>query len=77
MVSKSSFLSKKVSQLPEVDELSWSKKQLLAKMDVCMGGRVAEELVFGKDSITTGLFNTYFMSVWNFRKSDVLVPNIN
>eukprot|EP00795_Rhopilema_esculentum_P014677 gene14677-5768_t len=43
-----------VSQLPEKDELSWSKKQLLAKMDVCMGGRVAEEIIFGKDSITTG-----------------------
>ena len=41
-------------QLPEKDELSWSKKQLLAKMDVCMGGRVAEEMIFGEDSITTG-----------------------
>ncbi|XP_066912250.1 uncharacterized protein [Clytia hemisphaerica] len=43
-----------VMQLPEKDELSWSKKQLLAKMDVCMGGRVAEEMIFGEDSITTG-----------------------
>ena len=44
-----------VMQLPEKDELSWSKKQLLAKMDVCMGGRVAEEMIFGEDSITTGM----------------------
>ena len=44
-----------VMQLPEKDELSWSKKQLLAKMDVCMGGRVAEEMIFGEDSITTGI----------------------
>ena len=43
-----------VSQLPEKDELNWSKKQLLAKLDVCMGGRVAEELIFGKENITTG-----------------------
>lgn len=43
-----------VMQLPEKDELSWSKKQLLAKIDVCMGGRVAEEMIFGEDSITTG-----------------------
>ena len=48
------FYLMQVSQLPEKDELSWSKKQLLAKVDVCMGGRVAEELIFGKDSITTG-----------------------
>ncbi|EDV20952.1 uncharacterized protein TRIADDRAFT_31113 [Trichoplax adhaerens] len=43
-----------VTQLPEKDELSWSKKQLLARLDVCMGGRVAEELIFGDDSITSG-----------------------
>lgn len=46
-----------VSQLPETDELSLSKKQLLAKMDVCMGGRVAEEIVLGKDNITTGAYS--------------------
>ena len=43
-----------VSQLSEKDELSWSKKQLMARMDVAMGGRVAEELVFGPDNITSG-----------------------
>ena len=43
-----------MTQLPEKDELSWSKKQLLARMDVAMGGRVAEEIIFGADNITTG-----------------------
>ncbi|KAG9128749.1 hypothetical protein Leryth_021729 [Lithospermum erythrorhizon] len=43
-----------VTQLPSSDETSTSKKQLLARLDVCMGGRVAEELIFGKDHITTG-----------------------
>ena len=43
-----------VSQLPEDDQLSISKAELLAKLDVCMGGRVAEELIFGPDSVTTG-----------------------
>ena len=43
-----------MTQLPEKDELSWSKKQLLARMDVAMGGRVAEEIIFGLDNITTG-----------------------
>ena len=44
-----------VSLLPEKDELSWTKKQLLAQIDVALGGRVAEELIFGADNITTGV----------------------
>ncbi|XP_061360120.1 ATP-dependent zinc metalloprotease FTSH 11, chloroplastic/mitochondrial isoform X2 [Gastrolobium bilobum] len=43
-----------VTQLPSSDETSISKKQLLARLDVCMGGRVAEELIFGRDYVTTG-----------------------
>eukprot|EP00899_Mesostigma_viride_P011764 jgi/Mesvir1/20589/Mv14826-RA.1 len=43
-----------VTQLPDKDETSISMRQMLAKIDVCMGGRVAEEMVFGADHITTG-----------------------
>ena len=43
-----------VMQLPEKDELNLTKKQLLAMLDVTMGGRVAEELIFGRDEVTTG-----------------------
>ncbi|XP_061821177.1 ATP-dependent zinc metalloprotease YME1L1-like isoform X2 [Nerophis lumbriciformis] len=43
-----------VSLLPENDRWSETKAQLLAQMDVSMGGRVAEELIFGDDYITTG-----------------------
>lgn len=40
--------------LPEKDEYQLTKGQLLAALDVMMGGRVAEEIIFGDDMITTG-----------------------
>ena len=33
-----------VMQLPDGDQTSMSRKQMLARLDVCMGGRVAEEV---------------------------------
>ena len=41
-------------QLPEKDEVSQTREQLHAQMAIAMGGRVAEELIFGDDKVTTG-----------------------
>ncbi|KAG5517933.1 hypothetical protein PMAC_000388 [Pneumocystis sp. 'macacae'] len=46
-----------VMQLPDMDKDSESKKEFLAKIDVAMGGRVAEELTLGKENITSGSLN--------------------
>jgi len=43
-----------VTMLPEGDQTSQSLKEMYAYMDVAMGGRVAEELVFGADNVTSG-----------------------
>jgi cell division protease FtsH len=40
--------------LPERDRYSQSKRELDAMMTSLFGGRIAEELVFGKENVTTG-----------------------
>jgi cell division protease FtsH len=43
-----------VMRLPERDRLSETRERLKSHLAVAMGGRVAEELVFGYDKVTTG-----------------------
>ncbi len=45
-----------VQSLPEGDRLSESKAEMLAQLVLCMGGRVAEELVNGPDRVCTGAY---------------------
>jgi cell division protease FtsH len=43
-----------VMQLPERDKLSMSYEQMASRLAIMMGGRVAEEIVFGRDKVTSG-----------------------
>ncbi|HYE44423.1 MAG TPA: ATP-dependent zinc metalloprotease FtsH [Caulobacter sp.] len=43
-----------VMQLPEGDRYSMKYKQMTSRLAILMGGRVAEELIFGKENITSG-----------------------
>ena len=43
--------------LPEEDKYSISKQRLVGQITSLFGGRVAEEIIFGKDAVTTGASN--------------------
>lgn len=43
-----------VMRLPEGDRLSISREKLHADLAVAMGGRIAEEIIFGAEKVTTG-----------------------
>ena len=43
-----------VQQLPEKDQYSYTRAKMLSRLVILMGGRVAEELKFGYDAVTSG-----------------------
>ncbi|HEV2569304.1 ATP-dependent zinc metalloprotease FtsH [Sphingomonas sp.] len=43
--------------LPERDRYSMSMKQMKARLALCFGGRIAEQLIYGKDELNTGASN--------------------
>ncbi len=43
-----------VMQLPEGDRYSMNYKQMTSRLAIMMAGRVAEELIFGKENVTSG-----------------------
>jgi cell division protease FtsH len=43
-----------VMQLPEGDRYSMSYKYMISRLAIMMGGRIAEEIKFGKENITSG-----------------------
>ena len=70
-----------VMRLPERDRYSVSREKLLADIRVAMGGRIAEELIFGHDKVTSGASQDIKMAtqlargmVTQFGMSDELGP---
>ncbi|HUU67429.1 MAG TPA: ATP-dependent zinc metalloprotease FtsH [Methyloceanibacter sp.] len=70
-----------VMRLPERDMLSYTRAKLKADITVAMGGRVAEEIVFGYDKVTSGASSDIKMAtglaramVTQFGMSDKLGP---
>ena len=43
--------------LPERDRYSMSMKQMKARLALCFGGRIAEQLIYGNDELNTGASN--------------------
>ncbi|MDR3525732.1 MAG: ATP-dependent zinc metalloprotease FtsH [Rhizomicrobium sp.] len=70
-----------VMRLPERDHLSITREKMLADLCVAYGGRLAEELVFGHDKVTTGAISDIEMAtrvaramVTRYGMSDSLGP---
>ena len=70
-----------VMRLPESDRISVSREKLLADITVAMGGRIAEELIFGEEKVTSGASEDIRMAtklarkmVTEFGMSDKLGP---
>ena len=57
-----------VMRLPESDRISMSKIKLKADLAVAMGGRIAEELIFGHSKVTTGASSDISMATNIARK---------
>jgi len=67
--------------LPEDDKVSMSKKEYQASIDVSMGGRVAEEFIYGPENVSSGASSdirnatrTASAMVRQFGFSDVIGP---
>ncbi|MGE5517097.1 MAG: ATP-dependent zinc metalloprotease FtsH [Bacteroidota bacterium] len=54
--------------LPERDRLSYSKKFFEARIAVCFGGRVAEQLIYGEDHLNSGASNDIMQATSMARK---------
>lgn len=70
-----------VMRLPEGDRLSVARDKLHADLAVAMGGRLAEEIIFGHDKVTTGASSDIKMAtemarrmVMEWGMSDTLGP---
>ena len=67
--------------LPERDRYSETKTEMKAKLAMMFGGRVAEEIIFGKENITSGASNDILQATQKARAmvvewgmSDILGP---
>jgi len=62
-----------VMQLPEHDQLSLTREKILTDITILMGGRVAEELIFGHDKVTSGAANDIEVAT---RKARIMVTRL-
>lgn len=57
-----------VMRLPEGDRVSMSRERLYADLAVAMGGRIAEEMIFGPEKVTTGASSDISMATQMARR---------
>lgn len=45
------------THLPELDKYSMGMDEYKSQIDICLGGKIAEELIYGPDKVTSGVAN--------------------
>lgn len=48
--------------LPEIDKYSMTMREYFAHIDVCLGGKIAEELIYGERDVTSGVASVSSLS---------------
>lgn len=63
--------------LPEVDKYSKTMSEYRAHIDVCLGGKMAEELIYGADQVTSGVSGVSYPSIPSYAQPSLTPSRIS
>lgn len=49
--------------MPDMDKVSMAKNEFIASIDIAMGGKVAEQLIYGEDNVTSGCSSVSYLLI--------------
>lgn len=67
IVPRGSGIMGLVQQQPDKDRYSQSKRQMLTRLQVCLGGRIAEEILLGTEDVTSGASSDFQQATYMAR----------
>lgn len=70
--------------LPEMDKHSWTAADYISRLDTCFGGKVAEEIIYGHNMVTSGVsgvsnqlsqFIPFYFFLFSFLSLTNMIPS--